>query len=454
MNQSVTNNAILGMGKTGISLARFLLRNGERCEGFDEHKVKLPDDLKMPLHIGSFKADKLSQFDRIIVSPGIRWNDPVLVELREKQIPVSGDLDLFLEHYKGSTVAITGTNGKTTATYLADLMLETLPGGVEAGGNIGTPMLDLLRGKREPARVVLELSSFQLERGSALKPEWAVLLNFQSDHADMHDSSEEYLAAKLRMFEKQGEGDTAMFPADAVWDKQVWSLGERGVRVLRFGHCDENDSSSELLTCGIMQTSNGPALFWSQNWQRQLIPCEQIPARGRHQHMNMAVASQIAADYGVNHDVIRETMSCFKGLKHRLEHIGIKADRDWFDDSKATNPDAAIAALNSFEKAIWICGGLRKGLDLAPLASVATKHVSHAFVIGKDPDPYVEILEQAGVPHTVAGSVEHAVSMASQLSGNDPVLLSPAAASQDQFKNYAERGKAFSKAVESLGGAV
>jgi len=453
VNQSITNNAILGMGKTGISLARFLLRNGERCEGFDEHKVKLPDDLKMPLHIGSFKADKLSQFDRVIVSPGIRWNDPVLVELREKQIPVSGDLDLFLEHYKGPTIAITGTNGKTTATYLEDLMLETLPGGVEAGGNIGTPMLDLLRGKREPARVVLELSSFQLERGSALKPEWAVLLNFQSDHADMHDSPEEYLAAKLRMFEKQGEGDTAMFPADAIWDKQVWSLGERGVRVLRFGHCDENDSSSELLTCGIMQTSNGPTLFWSQNWQRQLIPCEQIPARGRHQHMNMAVAAQIAADYGVNHDVIRETMTCFKGLKHRLEHIGIKAGRDWFDDSKATNPDAAIAALNSFEKAIWICGGLRKGLDLAPLVSVATKHVSHAFVIGKDADPYVEILQQAGVPHSVAGTIEDAVSMASKLSGNDPVLLSPAAASQDQFKNYAERGKAFSIAVESLGGA-
>jgi UDP-N-acetylmuramoylalanine--D-glutamate ligase len=454
MNEPITNNAILGMGKTGISLARFLLHRGEQCEGFDAHRVKLPDDLKMPLHIGSFKTEKLSHYDRVIVSPGISWNDPVLVKLREKQVSVCGDLELFLENYQGPTIAITGTNGKTTTTSLVELMLETLPGGIDAGGNIGTPMLDLLRGNHQPARIVLELSSFQLERSSGLKPNWAVLLNFQSDHVDMHLTPEEYLAAKLRMFEKQGEGDTAMFPADATWDEQTESLSQRGVRTLRFGHCDENDATSDLLSAGIMQTSNGPALFWQQNEQRQLVSCEQIPARGTHQHMNMAIAAQIAADYGVSHNVIRETMTCFRGLKHRLEHIGMKAGRDWFDDSKATNPDASVAALNSFEKAVWICGGLRKDLNLAPLSSVAHQHVSHAFVIGKNTVPYTKMLEQAEVPHTVAGNIKRAVSMASKLSGNDPVLLSPAAASQDQFKNYAERGEAFSKAVESLGGAT
>lgn len=442
------------MGKTGISLARFLLNRGEQCEGFDAHRVKLPDDLKIPMHIGSFKIGKLSHYDRVIVSPGIRWNTPVLAKLREKEVPVCGDLDLFLEHYQGPTIAITGTNGKTTTTSLVELMLETLPGGIDAGGNIGTPMLELLHGNRQPARIVLELSSFQLERSSGLKPDWAVLLNFQSDHADMHLTPEEYLAAKLRLFDKQGEGDTAMFPADSSWDKQVASLSQRGVRTLRFGHCDENDTESDNITTGIMETSNGPALFWSQNWQRQLVPCEQIPARGVHQHMNMAVAAQIAADYGVSHRVIRETMTCFKGLKHRLEHIGMKAGHDWFDDSKATNPDAAIAALNSFKKAIWICGGLRKDLDLDPLASVAHQHVSHAFVIGKNAAPYTRMLKKADVPHTVAGNIERAVFMASKLSGNDPVLLAPAAASQDQFKNYTERGEAFSNAVESLGGAI
>jgi UDP-N-acetylmuramoylalanine--D-glutamate ligase len=434
MSKPIPNNAILGMGQTGISLARFLLQRGEQCEGFDAHKVKLPKDLKMPLHIGSFKAEKLSHYDRVIVSPGIRWNDPVLTKLREKQVPVCGDLDLFLENYQGPTIAITGTNGKTTTTSLVELMLETLPGGIDAGGNIGTP--------------------FQLERSSGLKPDWAVLLNFQSDHVDMHLTPEEYLAAKLRMFEEQGEGDTAMFPADTIWNEQVESLSQRGVRTLRFGHCDENDAASDLLSAGIMQTSNGPVLFWQQNDQRQLVSCEQIPARGNHQHMNMAVAAQIAADYGVSYNVIRETMTCFKGLKHRLEHIGMKAGRDWFDDSKATNPDAAIAALNSFKKAVWICGGLRKDLNLDPLASVAHQHASHAFVIGKNTAPYTRMLEKADVPHSVAGNIKRAVSMASKLSGSDPVLFSPAAASQDQFKNYAERGEAFSNAIENLGGAT
>jgi len=451
MSEAIINNAILGMGQTGISIARFLLRRGEHCDGFDEHKIKLPDDLKIPFHFGSFKADDLSQYDRVIVSPGIKWNTPVLVALREKGIPVCGDLDLFLEHYRGPIIAISGTNGKTTATYLAELMLETLPGGVEAGGNIGTPMLDLLRGNYQPARIVLELSSFQLERCSGIKPDWAVLLNFQSDHADMHDSPEDYLAAKLRMFEQQGNSDTAMFPADAIWDKRVWTLGEQGVRVLRFGHCDENDSTGDHISCGIMQTSNGPVLFW-QDGQRQLIPCEQIPARGEHQHMNIAVAAQVAADHGVNFEVIRETIICFKGLKHRLEHISMKGGRDWFDDSKATNPDAAAAALRSFDKSVWICGGLRKGLDLTPLVSVAKQHVSHAYVIGENTEAYEAMLKQADVPHTVVGNIKRAVSMASKQWGSDPVLLSPAAASQDQFKNYAERGEAFVQAVESLGG--
>ena len=442
------------MGQTGISIAHFLLRHGELCDGFDKHKVKLPNDLKLPLHIGKFKAEKLSKYDRVIVSPGIRWNSPVLAELREKGIPVCGDLDLFLENYQGPTIAITGTNGKTTTTYLAELMLETLPGGIDAGGNIGTPMLDLLRDKRQPARIVLELSSFQLERSSGLKPNWAVMLNFQSDHADMHDSPEDYLAAKLRIFDNQGEGDSAMFPSDKIWDDQVWSLGQRGVRGLRFGHCDENDATSDQLSSGIMQTSNGSTLFWQQGDQRKMISCDQIPARGMHQHMNMAVAAQIAADYGVNYNVIRETMVCFRGLKHRLEHIGTKGGRDWFNDSKATNPDAAAAALNSFEKVVWICGGLRKGLDLAPLAPVAHEHVSHAFVIGKDTAPYEEMLKQADVPHTVVSNIKLAVSQASKLWGSDPILLSPAAASQDQFKNYAERGDVFSKAVDDLRGAT
>ena len=452
MNMKRQRIAILGLGRTGQSLARFFMRQGHICEGFDEHKVELPESLDLPVTIDLFNADFLSGFDLVVVSPGINWNNPVLATLRQQGIPVTGDLDIFLDHYSGPVIAITGTNGKTTTTFLIENMLETLPGGIEAAGNIGIPMLDLLIDRRPPARVALELSSFQLERSQRIKPEWAVLLNFQNDHADMHGSSEAYLDAKLKLFENQGEGDTAMFPADAQWNSKVDELQHRGVRTIRFGQHDESDPVSDAMTAGIINTSNGPVLFWSQNWRRHLVPCEQIPARGIHQHMNMAVAAQAAADYGVSPEVIREAVTSFRGLKHRLEHITMALGKDWYDDSKATNPDAAIAALQSFKKTIWICGGLRKDLDLAPLIPVVNKHVTKALVVGKKTAPYVEMLKQADIPYEVAGTIDKAVAMAAKCEGNDPVLLSPAAASQDQFKDYTERGAAFVKAIENLGG--
>lgn len=452
MNMKRQRIAILGMGRTGQSLARFFMRQGHTCEGFDEQKVKLPENLEMPLTIDLFDADALSTFDLVVVSPGINWNHPVLATLRDQGRAVTGDLDIFLEHYNGPVIAITGTNGKTTTTFLIENMLETLPGGIEAGGNIGIPMLDLLVDRRQPARVALELSSFQLERSDRIKPKWAVLLNFQDDHADMHGSSEAYLNAKLKLFENQGEGDTAMLPADSMWDNKVEELQKRGVRTIRFGHHDENDPAADAMTAGIMNTSNGPVLFWSQEWRRQLVPCEQIPARGTHQHMNIAVAAQAAADYGVSAEVIREAVTSFRGLKHRLEHITLALGRDWYDDSKATNPDAAMAALNSFKKTIWICGGLRKGLDLAPLIPAVREHVTQALVVGKETAPYVEMLKAAEVPYEVVGTIDKAVAKAARCDGNDPVLLSPAAASQDQFRDYVERGNAFVAAVEKLGG--
>ncbi len=444
----------MGMGKTGQSAARFLLRQGHLCEGFDENGVTLPDDLEMPVHIDLFDATVLSEFDKVVVSPGIRWSSPVIKELRERGVQLTSDLDIFLEHYNGPVVAVTGTNGKTTTTFLIETMLETLPGGIEAGGNIGVPMLDLLSNGRQPARVTLELSSFQLERSNNIKPVWATLLNFQEDHADMHGDQQEYLVAKLRLFEHQSDGETALLPNDTTWNDLAGELSDRGVHVHRFGHCNENDPATDGLAAGIMETSNGPVLFWYQHERRQFLPCEQIPARGKHQYLNMAIAAQAAADFGVDPAVIRETMTSFRGLKHRLEHIDMKFGHDWFDDSKATNPQAAIAALNSFEKVIWICGGLQKGLDLTPLIPAVSEHVSQAFVIGKDHSAYTEMLEAADIPYQVADKIQRAVSLAAQCEGNDPVLLSPAAASQDQFTDYSERGKAFVKAVMELGGST
>jgi len=297
----------------------------------------------------------------------------------------------------------------------------------------------LLAGK-QPERVVLELSSFQLERAKNIHPNYAVLLNVQPDHEDMHESVEAYKAAKLSMFAQMAEGNVALLPIEADWHKITDELLARSVDVKRFGviHAPNQHVVAGVL-CG---EDEGDKLFWQQGDTQRVIDCSSLLVRGRHQHQNIAVAAQVAADYHVSPGVIEEALMSFQGLEHRLEFVGHIEGRDWYNDSKATNPNAAIAALQSFDKVVWICGGLRKGLSLDTLIDVVKDHVSFACVIGEETQAYEEMLEQSGVPYKVSVTMEQAVKDAKK-QGDCPVLLSPAAASQDQYQHYAARGLDF-----------
>ncbi|MDQ6998158.1 MAG: UDP-N-acetylmuramoyl-L-alanine--D-glutamate ligase [Mariprofundus sp.] len=442
--------AIIGMGKTGQAVARFLLEQGIVCSAFDESEkacidFPMQDNVKFELHTGPFNAELLKQYSRIIVSPGINWHHPVLQELRRDNIPMYGDLELFSQQYQGDLIAITGTNGKTTTVSLINTMLDVLHGGIEAGGNIGTPMLDLIR-DGQPQRVVLELSSFQIERANPIHPHWAALLNVQPDHADMHTDMAAYEAAKVQLFARQSEGDKAMLPADSHWNKLANTLVARGVFVRRFGI-----GSSDTLDSGVQLHDDGSwHLFWHHYDITHEIASDDVPAQGMHQHLNLAVAAQAAADHGLTASVIRQSLTSFRGLPHRLQSLGIVKGREWFNDSKATNPDAAKAALASFHQVVWICGGLRKGLDVMPLQSAVSNHVEHMFIIGTEAKPFVKLAESSGVSYKFVKTIEQAVKQAAQLQNGVPVLLSPAAASQDQFKNYMQRGDAFAAAVQAL----
>ncbi len=442
--------AVVGMGKTGLSVLRHLRRAHIQCECFDEATVQLPEDLQgVPLHTGPLPMDgTFLQFDKVIVSPGVDWRHPALVEARKCGVDVHGDLDEFLANYSGNLIAVTGTNGKTTVTQMIVLLLETLPGGCDAGGNIGVPMLDLLA-DRKPKRVALELSSFQLERAKYVHPHYAVLLNVQPDHEDMHESMEAYRAAKVSIFSQMVKGDTAILPADDEWQALVDALIQRGVQVKRFGTVAAQDTNA---VAGVLCTKDGDKVFWQHGDVRKTIPVSSLMVRGRHQQQNIAVAAQVAADFGVSAAVIEEALMSFQGLEHRLEFVGRIAGRDWYNDSKATNPDAAIAALRSFDEVVWICGGLRKDLALDGLIDVAKTHVRFACVIGEDTKAYEAMLTQAGVPFKVSKTMKEAVVHAKER-GDCPVLLSPAAASQDQYPHYAERGADFIQAIRKLGGA-
>lgn len=446
------DTAVVGMGRTGCSVVRFLERQHTDCTAYDEKLKKLPEDIHATLHTGSLRERDLQNYSRVIVSPGVDWRHPALAYARAQGVQVMGDMDLFTEHFSGDLIAVTGTNGKSTVVHLLGMMLEILSGGIEVGGNIGVAMLDMLHGETSPARAGLELSSFQLERSHGVHPKWAALLNVQPDHADMHDDFPAYEAAKLRLFKEQGDGDTAMLPLDTYWNKLADELMERGVQVRRFGLVGD----ALTVDAGILPEKNssadvaGDVLFWTDADERREIPVKYLRVRGVHQQLNLSVAAQVAADFGVPASVITESLTVFPGLAHRLQYIGHRMGRAWYDDSKATNPQAVHAALASFERVIWICGGLSKGLDLKPLIEQVKQHVAHAYIIGKQTKPYQSMLEQAKIPHQVVGSLHKAVVLAAENQMPLPVLLSPAAASQDQFKDYVERGERFIEAVASL----
>jgi len=223
-------------------------------------------------------------------------------------------------------------------------------------------------------------------------------------------------------------------------------LQERDVFVRRFGI-----GSSDSLDSGIELHDDGSwHLFWHHYNITHIVSSDDLPAQGMHQHLNLAVAAQAAADYGLTASVIRQSLTSFRGLPHRLQSLGIVKGREWFNDSKATNPDAANAALTSFHQAIWICGGLRKGLDVMPLKAAVTNHVEQMFIIGTEAKPFVQLAEAAGVSYKFVKTIQQAVKQASQMQSGVPVLLSPAAASQDQFKNYMQRGDDFAAAVQAL----
>ncbi len=442
------DTAIIGMGRTGRSVAAFLDARGLAWTGFDEHAPReLPAAWRSKVRTGPLEAGELARFGNIVVSPGVNWNHPALAGLRRQGLRPIGDLDLFAGHFDGELIAVTGTNGKTTTVTLIATMLDTLPGGIEAGGNIGRPMLDLLTGEQQPPRAVLELSSFQLERAQPIHPRWAALLNLQPDHADMHESAEAYRAAKTRLFARQGKEDTAMLPAGEPWDELAAGLRERGVRVRRFGDFSGEDAREDA---GLGQCDGEACLYWRTQEGLSAVPVSRLLARGRHQWLNLAVAAQAAADAGVSDAVIREALTSFRGLPHRMQAIACRAGREWFNDSKATNPAAAAAALGSFDEVIWICGGLLKGLALDDLLPVVRKHVAHMIVIGRDKAAFQALARKAGAPCAIAADIEQAVATAASIQPAHPVLLSPAAASQDQFRDYAERGARFEQAVRAL----
>jgi UDP-N-acetylmuramoylalanine--D-glutamate ligase len=383
------------------------------------------------IRLNSDGLDLVPRANTVVKSPGVPQQAPVIVAARERGIEIVGELELAWGLIPNEFIALTGTNGKTTTVELLGAIHRAAGVPVEVAGNVGTP-LSSLAGSIDPiAVVVCEASSFQLEDSIEFAPDCAVLLNVTEDHLDRHGSFEDYLAAKLRLFQNQGEGDIAVLPADFA--------GQQGrAATVRFGGPDSDLAERE-------------GHLW---WQGvRMIPTDAIRLRGRHNLENAMAASAAALARGVDQQAVCDALRTFAGVPHRLEEVVERDGVLFVNDSKATNVASALVGIEAFDGGVHlIAGGSLKGGGFGGLRPAVISRCRACYLIGEAAEQLENDLKDT-VPLHRCGDLEHAVSAASAAAQpGDTVLLSPACASYDQFKNFEERGERFRQLVKSLQG--
>ena len=439
---------VLGAARSGISAAEVLIKLGAEVTLTDITPLhKMPEaernalqQLNIRLVTGSHPVDLLAGADLIVKNPGISPEIEFLRLAREKQIRWISELELAGLVTEAEVVAITGTNGKTTTTALAG---EIFAGGkrpVAVGGNIGVPLTGISFGKSSDWVLVVETSSFQLEDSYQFKPRVAVYTNLTPDHLDRHKTLDNYIAAKLRLVQNQGEEDFVVVNLDdPVLSGLSFARGEKIGYSLRPG--------------------KGAACYLEDGWfcwqGGRIAPQTVLRIPGNHNLQNALAAVSAAKVMGVENEVIVRGLAGFAGVEHRLEYVGEYGGVKFYNDSKATNPESTRIALNSFgQKVFLLAGGSDKGADFSDLAPLFQEKVRHLFTYGATGNKISRQVKAGGF---------NAVSSASDLPGafnlaltaavsGDVVLLSPACASWDQYNNFEERGRHFKTLVKSLGG--
>jgi UDP-N-acetylmuramoylalanine--D-glutamate ligase len=411
---------VVGAARSGVALAIHLTREGHKVRVVDRKPAKdlesaialMPSSVELKL--GGYDASVLDGVDVVYASPGVPWDSELLNQARAKGIPVSSEIDLFLKACPGTVVGITGTNGKTTTTALTGAVLSAGHRPVIVGGNIGDTVLDRIDEITPEHWVVLELSSFQLE--SVEKPHLhvGVILNITPDHLDRHGTLDRYVDLKARAIEFAGPEDFAIL------------------------------NGRDQIVRGLASRTKAKVVFFDEH---QPIP--PMPLPGRHNMENALAAAAVGRIAGLSDDAINNAIRTFKGVEHRLELVGEWAGVRWFNDSKATNPDASRVALSAFPGApvVLIAGGYGGGFDLRDWVADVIANTEAVVLIGASADELAKDLE-AHRKVVRAESLEDAVSQAAHLArSGGVVLLSPAYKSFDMFKDFEDRGNQFKDLV-------
>lgn len=435
---------VIGLGKTGLSCARYLARQGHQVAVTDDRldppglpavQDELPD---VALFLGRFDPDAFEHAEQIVVSPGVPLAQPLISAARERGVEIIGDIELFARAVTAPVVAITGSNGKSTVTTLVGEMARAAGRNVKVGGNLGTPALDLLPADGiEPDLYVLELSSFQLESTFTLAPRAAVILNISPDHLDRYAGLDDYAKAKQAIYRNAAVQVVNLDDAYAAQlaDAKRPSVGF-GVQPPSFGNYGVRDFGTQA---------------WLMRGDERLMLASEIRMAGRHNLSNALAALALGDAIGLPHKAMFETLRTFGGLPHRTQWVAESKGVVWYNDSKGTNVGATLAAVLGMDRpVVLIAGGLGKGADFSMLHDALKGRVRALVLIGQDA-PQLEAALRGVAAIVRAESMESAVKLAAELAQpGDAVLLSPACASFDMFKGYDHRGDVFIDAVRRL----
>ena len=435
---------VIGLGKTGLSCARYLARQGHQVAITDDRldppclsvvQDELPD---VALFLGRFDPDAFEHAEQIVVSPGVPLTQPLISAARERGVEIIGDIELFARAAVAPVVAITGSNGKSTVTTLVGEMARAAGRNVKVGGNLGTPALDLLpTDGAEPDLYVLELSSFQLESTFTLAPRAAVILNISPDHMDRYATLDEYAKAKQAIYRN------AQLQVVNLDDAYAARLADANRPIIGFGVQPPSFGSYGVRDFGTQA--------WLMHGDERLMPVADIRMAGRHNLSNALVALALGDAIGMPHKAMIDSLRTFGGLPHRTQWVAESKGVIWYNDSKGTNVGATLAAVLGMDRpVVLIAGGLGKGADFSMLRDALKGRVRALVLIGQDA-PQLEAALRGVAAIVRAESMESAVKLAAEIAQpGDAVLLSPACASFDMFKGYDHRGDVFTDAVRRL----
>jgi UDP-N-acetylmuramoylalanine--D-glutamate ligase len=435
---------VVGLARSGQAAARLLAGRGADVAGSDIGSPDGTDALRVmgiEMHLESDGLELLERARCVVKSPGVPRSAPAVAAAVERGVEVIGELELAWRLLPNRFVAVTGTNGKTTVTELLGHVWRSAGEPVAVAGNVGTPLASIVDEVPPEGTVICECSSFQLEDSSAFAPECAVLLNVTPDHLDRHRRFDDYLAAKLRIFAEQGNDDLAVYNA-AEPALQGVDLGGCARRV---AYCRGRDPDCELsLTEGVIFAAGEP-----------LVETAALSLPGPHNADNAMAAAAAALAMGIGRDAVAAALATFPGVPHRLERIAEIEGVLYVNDSKATNVAAAAAALRSFEGGVRaILGGSLKGGGFTDLAGPVRERCPACYLIGEAAERLERDLQTArehGVELHRCGDLEHAFRAASQEARpGEVVLLAPACASFDAYRDFEERGERFRRLVEEL----